>query len=107
MNCPPSANMFMIRAPFPRAIGTDFSGVLESIGSTEGRVHPHGAYVLAQGNIALDLQRFVEASGSGQGELTIAPARISDWRRRASRKMTKNDKDNSHRRGDTGAIGGT
>jgi hypothetical protein len=33
-----SANMFMIRAPFPRAIGTDFSGVLESIGSTEGRV---------------------------------------------------------------------
>jgi hypothetical protein len=33
--------MFMIRAPFPRAIGTDFSGVLESIGSTEGRVHPH------------------------------------------------------------------
>jgi hypothetical protein len=41
MNCPPSANMFMIRAPFPRAIGTDFSGVLESIGSTEGRVHPH------------------------------------------------------------------
>ena len=52
MNCPPSANMFMIRAPFPRAIGTDFSGVLESIGSTEGRVHPHVAYVLAQGNIA-------------------------------------------------------
>jgi hypothetical protein len=51
---PPSANMFMIRAPFPRAIGTDFSGVLESIGSSEGRVHPHVAYVLAQGNIALD-----------------------------------------------------
>jgi hypothetical protein len=62
--------MFMIRAPFPRAIGTDFSGVLESIGSTEGRVHPHGAYVL-EGNIALDHQRFVEASGGGQGELTI------------------------------------
>ena len=56
---------------WPRAIGTDFSGVLESIGSTEGRVHPHGAYVLAQGNIALDHQRFVEASGGGQGELTI------------------------------------
>jgi hypothetical protein len=36
------------RAPFPRAIGTDFSGVLESIDSTEGRVHPHGAYVLAK-----------------------------------------------------------
>jgi hypothetical protein len=51
MNCPPSANMFMIRAPFPRTIGTDFSGVLESIGSTEGRVHPHAAYVLAQGKI--------------------------------------------------------
>jgi hypothetical protein len=46
--------MFMIPAPFPRAIGTDFSGVLESIGSTEGRVHPHVAYVLAQGNIAID-----------------------------------------------------
>jgi hypothetical protein len=41
--------MFMIRAPFPRAIGTDFSGVLESTGSTEGRVHPHVAHVLAQG----------------------------------------------------------
>jgi hypothetical protein len=26
---PASANMFMIRAPFPRAIGTDFSGVVE------------------------------------------------------------------------------
>jgi hypothetical protein len=26
---PPWANMFMIRAPFPRAIGTDFSGILE------------------------------------------------------------------------------
>jgi len=99
--------MFMIRAPFPRAIGTNFSGVLESIGSTEGRVHPHVAYVLAQGNIVLDHQRFVEASGGGQGELTIglAPARISDWCRRASRKMTKNDKGNSHRRGHTGAIG--
>jgi hypothetical protein len=36
MNCLPSVNMFMIYAPFPRAIGTDFSGVLESIGSTEG-----------------------------------------------------------------------
>ena len=71
MNRPPSANMFMIRAPFPRAIGTDFSGVLESIGSTEGRVHPHVAYVVAQGNIALDRQRFVEASGGDQGELTI------------------------------------
>jgi hypothetical protein len=46
--------MFTIRAPFPRDIGTDFLGVLESIGSTEGRVHPHVAYVLAQGNIALD-----------------------------------------------------
>jgi hypothetical protein len=46
--------MFMIRAPFPRAVGTDFSGVLESIGSTEGRVHPRVADVLAQGNIALD-----------------------------------------------------
>src|ERR1700682_4012730 len=59
-----------------------------------GRVHPHVAYVLAQGNIALDHQRFVEASGGGQGELTIrlAPARISDWCRRASRKMTKNHK---------------
>jgi hypothetical protein len=54
MNCPPSANMFMIRAPFPRAIGTEFSGVLEGIGSTEGRVHPRVSYVLAQGNIALD-----------------------------------------------------
>jgi hypothetical protein len=42
-----------------------------SIGSTEGRVHPHVAYVLAQGDIALDHQRFVEASGGGQGELTI------------------------------------
>jgi len=41
--------MFMIRAPFPRAIGTDFSGVLESIGSTEGRVHPHVAYVRSPG----------------------------------------------------------
>jgi hypothetical protein len=71
MNCPPSANVFMIRAPFPRGIGTDFSGVLESIGSTEGRVHHHVAYVLAQGNIALDHQRFAEASGGGQGELTI------------------------------------
>ena len=70
MNCPPSANMFMIRAPFPRAIG-NFSGVLESIGNTEGRVLPHVAYVLAQGNIALDHQRFVEASGGGQAELTI------------------------------------
>jgi hypothetical protein len=60
----------MIRAPFPRAIG-NFSGVLESIGSTEGRVLPHVAYVLAQGNIALDHQRFVEASGGGQAELTI------------------------------------
>ena len=71
MNCPPSANMFMIRVPFPRAIGTDFSGVLESIGSTEGRVHPYVAYVLAQGNIVLDHQRFVEDSGGGQGELTV------------------------------------
>jgi hypothetical protein len=50
MNCP-SANMFMIRAPFLRAIGNDFSGVLESIGSTERRVHPHPAHVLVQGNI--------------------------------------------------------
>jgi hypothetical protein len=25
MNCPPSASMFMIRAPFPRAIGTDYA----------------------------------------------------------------------------------
>jgi hypothetical protein len=25
--------MFMIRAPFRRTIGTDFSGVLESVGS--------------------------------------------------------------------------
>ena len=71
MNCPRSANMFMISAPFQRAIGTDFSGVVESIGSAEERVHPHVAYVLAQGNIALDHQRFVEASGGGQGELTI------------------------------------
>jgi hypothetical protein len=53
MNCPPSANMFMIRAPFPRDIGTEFSGVPESIDSTEGRVDPHVAYVLAQANIAL------------------------------------------------------
>jgi hypothetical protein len=29
----------------PARHGTDFSGVLESIGSTEGRVHPHVAYV--------------------------------------------------------------
>jgi hypothetical protein len=29
MSCPPSANMFMIRAPFRRTIGTDFSGVLK------------------------------------------------------------------------------
>ena len=40
MNCPPSANMFMIRAPFPRAVGPDFSGVLESIGSAEGEFIP-------------------------------------------------------------------
>jgi hypothetical protein len=40
MNCPPSANMFMIRAPFPRAIGTDFLRRPGSVGSTEGRVHP-------------------------------------------------------------------
>jgi len=45
MNRPPSANMFMIRTPFPRDIGTEFSGVLESIGSTEGRVHPDAADV--------------------------------------------------------------
>ena len=45
MNCPPSANMFMIRAPFPRDIGTEFSGVLESIGSTEGRVHTKGEFI--------------------------------------------------------------
>ncbi len=32
---------------------------------------PRAAYVLAQGNIALDHQRFAEASGSGQVELTI------------------------------------
>jgi hypothetical protein len=71
MNCPPSANMFMIRAPFPRAIGTDFL-------RRPGKRRQHrrassspGAYVLAQGNIALDHQRFVEASGGGQGELTI------------------------------------
>jgi hypothetical protein len=45
MNRPPSANMFVIRAPFPRDIGTEFSGILESLGSTKGRVHPHVAYV--------------------------------------------------------------
>jgi hypothetical protein len=55
----------------PARLGTNFSDVLASIGSTEGRVHPHVAYALAQGNIALDHQRFVEASGGGQGELTI------------------------------------
>jgi hypothetical protein len=54
MNRPPSANMFVIRAPFPRAISTDFSVVLENIGNTEGLVHPHVAYVLVQGNIAID-----------------------------------------------------
>jgi hypothetical protein len=46
--------MFTIRAPFPRDIGTDFSGVLESIGSTEGASSSHVACVLAQGNIDLD-----------------------------------------------------
>ncbi len=32
---------------------------------------PRAAYVLVQGNIALDHQRFVEASGGVQGELNI------------------------------------
>jgi hypothetical protein len=32
--------MFMIRAPFPRDIGTEFSGILESIGSTKGEFIP-------------------------------------------------------------------
>ena len=64
MNCPPSANMFMMRAPFPRAIGTDFSGVLES-----NRQHRRASSSPCY--IALNHQRFVEASGGGQGELTI------------------------------------
>jgi hypothetical protein len=63
--------MLMIRAPFPRAIGTDLSGVLESIGSTEGRVHPMLRMYWPKETSPLDHQRFVEASGGGQGELTI------------------------------------
>ena len=72
MNCPRSANMFMIRAPFPRAVGTD-SGVLESIGSTEGRVSSPCCVCIGPRNIALDHQRFVEASGGGQGANTGRP----------------------------------
>ena len=71
MRCPLSANMFMIRAPFPRAIGTDFSGVLESIGSTEGRVHPMVRMYWPKETSPLIINGSWKPPAVGQGEVTI------------------------------------